>query len=368
MRRTGTAADFGPGQGRDRFPQTAGRGGRGASDGRAPLDPESARALLTASGPVQYAPPAGVMRPPMIASVNRPADAPAGPDGVDVAAEAWREGASGDRPTLRADEPLAGSVPPARRPRSSMRPVLLGGAALLAIAAAAGGYLTYERQWDGFGGPAVAADAGEGTPLSPAAGETVAPRVPARMTAAVPPASGPEAAPVSARPAAKPETRQPTTTAAIPATAEDTGPAPAPLDQRTMIRDAQRALADAGLDPGPADGLMGPKTRAAVIAFQRRVGVEADGEVDAALLERLTEATGRTVGLPEGLSDEAIPPARLPTPAAEPAPSSTASDEAAAGRSGLLAAFDRVFGSPAEASQDGAALAQAGQGTAGIRR
>ncbi|MGH7198434.1 MAG: peptidoglycan-binding domain-containing protein [Candidatus Omnitrophota bacterium] len=45
------------------------------------------------------------------------------------------------------------------------------------------------------------------------------------------------------------------------------------------VEDVQRALAAAGFDPGPADGRMGKKTKAAVKEFQRRSNLAADGIV-----------------------------------------------------------------------------------------
>jgi N-acetyl-anhydromuramyl-L-alanine amidase AmpD len=75
------------------------------------------------------------------------------------------------------------------------------------------------------------------------------------------------------------------------------GPAPGPVEPpdpggataevRTLRRgsrgdevlDAQRRLQAAGFDPGPLDGVFGPKTLGAVIAFQRSRGVTADGIV-----------------------------------------------------------------------------------------
>jgi len=47
-------------------------------------------------------------------------------------------------------------------------------------------------------------------------------------------------------------------------------------DLRTT-RGIQLALAWLGIDPGPADGIVGPKTRAAVVAFQVAAGLVADG-------------------------------------------------------------------------------------------
>jgi len=41
----------------------------------------------------------------------------------------------------------------------------------------------------------------------------------------------------------------------------------------------QRALAQLGYPPGPVDGIPGPLTRGAVVAFQRSKGLEVDGIV-----------------------------------------------------------------------------------------
>ena len=45
------------------------------------------------------------------------------------------------------------------------------------------------------------------------------------------------------------------------------------------VTDVQQALAKAGFDPGPADGKMGKKTKAAIKAFQRSHSLKADGVV-----------------------------------------------------------------------------------------
>jgi len=49
----------------------------------------------------------------------------------------------------------------------------------------------------------------------------------------------------------------------------------------------QNALAARGYDPGPADGVVGSRTRAALRAWQKAVGLPADGFPTLALLARL---------------------------------------------------------------------------------
>lgn len=43
------------------------------------------------------------------------------------------------------------------------------------------------------------------------------------------------------------------------------------------VRSIQEALKAAGFDPGPADGIAGPRTRAAIVAFQQANGLKPDG-------------------------------------------------------------------------------------------
>lgn len=52
-------------------------------------------------------------------------------------------------------------------------------------------------------------------------------------------------------------------------------------------RKVQEALKAKGNDPGPIDGRMGPKTRAAVKAFQEANGMKGTGQVDAQTAEKL---------------------------------------------------------------------------------
>ncbi len=52
----------------------------------------------------------------------------------------------------------------------------------------------------------------------------------------------------------------------------------------------QKRLAAAGFDPGAADGVFGPKTEAAVKAFQDSAGIAADGIAGPATNAKLAEA------------------------------------------------------------------------------
>ncbi|MDP6707514.1 MAG: peptidoglycan-binding domain-containing protein [Alphaproteobacteria bacterium] len=59
------------------------------------------------------------------------------------------------------------------------------------------------------------------------------------------------------------------------------------------IADVQRALARLGYDPGKADGLLGPRTRRAIEAYQRKQGRTADGRPTLGLLDALRDSVAR---------------------------------------------------------------------------
>jgi hypothetical protein len=71
---------------------------------------------------------------------------------------------------------------------------------------------------------------------------------------------------------------------APPSTSESSAPA-APT--RVLFARVQDMLARSGHDPGPADGILGPKTRAAIRAFQAAKKIPVTGEVSAELLREL---------------------------------------------------------------------------------
>lgn len=52
-----------------------------------------------------------------------------------------------------------------------------------------------------------------------------------------------------------------------------------PFMRGETVRKIQEALKTVNIDPGPIDGIFGPKTEAAVLAFQFENGLVADGEV-----------------------------------------------------------------------------------------
>jgi len=58
-----------------------------------------------------------------------------------------------------------------------------------------------------------------------------------------------------------------------------------------QVAEAQALLRAHGFDPGPVDGKAGARTAAAVKAYQKDAGLAADGQVSAGLIERLQAAT-----------------------------------------------------------------------------
>lgn len=59
---------------------------------------------------------------------------------------------------------------------------------------------------------------------------------------------------------------------------------------REQITRMQNVLAERGFDPGAADGIPGPRTRAAIRAFQDALGLPADGHASLALYEQMFDS------------------------------------------------------------------------------
>ncbi|HUP37520.1 MAG TPA: peptidoglycan-binding domain-containing protein [Candidatus Limnocylindria bacterium] len=60
-------------------------------------------------------------------------------------------------------------------------------------------------------------------------------------------------------------------------------PAPAPR----FIREAQRTLRELGYQPGPVDGIAGPKTKEALARYQRSERIQVTGRLDPETMARL---------------------------------------------------------------------------------
>jgi peptidoglycan hydrolase-like protein with peptidoglycan-binding domain len=54
-----------------------------------------------------------------------------------------------------------------------------------------------------------------------------------------------------------------------------------------QVRSAQQALQSHGVNPGPIDGVMGPRTEQAVRDYQRRQNLPETGRLDPPTLEKL---------------------------------------------------------------------------------
>ena len=66
----------------------------------------------------------------------------------------------------------------------------------------------------------------------------------------------------------------------------------APGEKVTQVRQVQTMLTELGYDIGGADGSVGPKTRSAIISFERSNSLPETGRVNTALIDRLELATG----------------------------------------------------------------------------
>jgi len=72
-------------------------------------------------------------------------------------------------------------------------------------------------------------------------------------------------------------------------------------DERTAMTDtraAQEALKTQGFDPGPVDGIMGPRTQAAVSDYQRKNELPVTGMLDEATKAKLEVRSTRSTDVP----------------------------------------------------------------------
>ena len=71
-----------------------------------------------------------------------------------------------------------------------------------------------------------------------------------------------------------------------------------PEMRRAYIRGIQEELAAHGYDPGPADGMLGPRTHTAIRGYQRDAGLAVDGAASKELLDHLKFAQPRVRARP----------------------------------------------------------------------
>ncbi len=80
--------------------------------------------------------------------------------------------------------------------------------------------------------------------------------------------------------------------AAAPAAPTAAAAAPAAASDRQLVRDIQVGLAQLGYDPGPIDGLLGPRSRGAIRQYQQQHELPVDGEPSYALAVHIQDAGG----------------------------------------------------------------------------
>lgn len=133
-----------------------------------------------------------------------------------------------------------------------------------------------------------------------------------------------------------------------------------------LVRQVQAGLAARGLYDGPADGLTGPRTEAAILFFEQTEGMEETGEASAVILERLNAVasapeesdadlqTASTAKAPEDevaaliAADEDVPAVAIP---AERPPSPALVMKIQKALSGMAYANVEIDGIPGDATR-----------------
>jgi Putative peptidoglycan binding domain len=192
--------------------------------------------------------------------------------------------------TARRSIPLLAAPLPAPKPRLRGWPV----AALVAAAGAA--VVGYHYSAFSDGNPPIA---------QPHATEAVAapsPVPPSPAALAVVP--DPAAAPVPAKDEKKMASVEEAAAALPPPPPEDSGPIVAPVAPPpeatlswTEVLELQKRLAAVGADPGPLDGIAGPRTVGGVRRYEEQHGRVVTGKVDRAMLKVLQQDSASSAAL-----------------------------------------------------------------------
>lgn len=118
--------------------------------------------------------------------------------------------------------------------------------------------------------------------------------------APAPPASTPPKAEVASPVdvlAAIPEPPPPAPPVSLPAPANAAAPQPEVALNRAEIVEVQKRLAALGINPGPIDGIIGPRTAAGAAKYETRVGHAVSDKVDRGLLALLRQDPGASSAL-----------------------------------------------------------------------
>jgi hypothetical protein len=146
----------------------------------------------------------------------------------------------------------------------------------------------------------------------------IAPPVAAPPAVAAAPTEPPSVMVAATQPTILPDA-QPTTPAPEPATpsvAPAAVAAPEPL-RGEEVREVQKRLQGFGFNPGPADGVAGRMTTAAVMNYQQSRGQARSGDIDRDLLEQLRQDPAPQVAPPPPVvrtAQRAARPTRSPNP------------------------------------------------------
>jgi peptidoglycan hydrolase-like protein with peptidoglycan-binding domain len=124
---------------------------------------------------------------------------------------------------------------------------------------------------------------------------------------------GPHPAPIFAvKP--RPVATEPAVANPVPRPRPTEAPATLGRARGDVITDIQRELSRRSLYDGPADGVLGPKTDAAIRDFEQSAGVKPTGEPTEALLRQLMAAPVKSVPVPVARPTRADPIADLIAP------------------------------------------------------
>jgi peptidoglycan hydrolase-like protein with peptidoglycan-binding domain len=84
----------------------------------------------------------------------------------------------------------------------------------------------------------------------------------------------------------EPAWKQGSNSQAVPATTTYQSPA---TESKSTVMDIQRGLKNLGYNPGPVDGVYGPRTREAIRQYQKDHGLMVDGQATPALMEHINQ-------------------------------------------------------------------------------